>query len=220
MPVPAPATAYILQGLPIYGGSVQGELCTPTGAALLRYFATRFGDMPMMITEAIGYGMGKKDFERVNCVRALLGETVGRDNKVYELSCNVDDMTAEEIGFAMERFFDEGALEVYTIPVGMKKSRPGTLICVICKGDDRERMVRLIYKYTTTIGVRETQHGRYVLERSIETVDSPYGTVHYKKSAGYGVTRIKYEDEDLVSIARIEEVRQAVENSSKNNKGL
>lgn len=100
LPVPAPATAFILRDVPIYGGGVKGELCTPTGAALLKHFATRFGDMPVMKTKAIGYGMGKKDFEAANCVRALLGETQDKSEEVYELSCNADDMTAEEISFA------------------------------------------------------------------------------------------------------------------------
>ena len=122
LPVPAPATAFILRGVPIYGGSVRGELCTPTGAALLKHFATRFGAMPAMQVESIGYGMGKKDFEAANCVRAMLGETESRGDTVLELSCNVDDMTAEAIGFAMERLFAGGALEVYTVPIGMKKS--------------------------------------------------------------------------------------------------
>ena len=133
LPVPAPATTFILKDVPIYGGSIQGELCTPTGAALLKHFATRFGDMPVIKLQAIGYGMGKKNFEAANCIRAMLGEREGKTDAVLELSCNVDDMTAEQIGFAMERLFDGGALEVYTIPIGMKKSRPGALIRVMCR---------------------------------------------------------------------------------------
>ena len=119
LPVPAPATAYILRDVPIYGGKIRGELCTPTGAALLKHFATRFGDMPIIRTETIGYGMGRKDFEAANCVRATLGETGNPSDTIVELSCNVDDMTAEAVGFAMERFFESGALEVYTVPIGM-----------------------------------------------------------------------------------------------------
>ena len=216
LPVPAPATAYILQDVPIYGGSIQGELCTPTGAALLKYFATRFGDMPVMKTQAIGYGMGKKDFPRANCVRAMLGETADKTDTVSELSCNVDDMTAEAIGYASERLFEGGAYEVYTIPVGMKKSRPGTLIRVICREQDRDKVVTLLFKHTTTIGVRENITHRYILERRIETVRTPYGEVRRKVSSGYGTTRIKYEYEDLARIARernisIEEVRKQIE---------
>ena len=215
LPVPAPATAYILKDVPIYGGAIDGELCTPTGAALLKHFATGFGSMPVMRTEAIGYGMGMKDFPVANCVRAILGETEDRSEKVTELSCNVDDMTAEQIGFAMERLFEAGALEVYTIPIGMKKSRPGTLIRVICREEDREAMVRSIFRHTSTIGIRETSQRRYVLDREIRTVETELGEVRQKISRGYGVIRSKYEYDDLARIARekdmsVEEVRERI----------
>ena len=155
LPVPAPATAYILRGVPTYGGRIKSELCTPTGAALLKHFATSFGDMPAIEIDAIGYGMGKKNFETANCVRAFLGETEDKRDTIFELHCNVDDMTAEEIGFAMDRLFEAGALEVFTVPVGMKKSRPGTLICILCHEQDKEIVARATFKYTTTIGIRE-----------------------------------------------------------------
>lgn len=202
LPVPAPATADILRGIPIYGSGVKGELCTPTGAALLKHFATDFGQMPVMRTCAIGYGMGKKDFTAANCVRALLGETEDQTDLVCELSCNVDDMTAEAVGFAADRFFEAGALEVYTVPVGMKKSRPGTLICVICREQEREAMAAAMLRHTTTIGVRESLCRRYVLDRSIQTLETPYGPVRRKDSRGYGVVRSKYEFEDLARIAK------------------
>ena len=212
LPVPAPATALLLEGVPIYGGSVEGELCTPTGAALLKAFATRFGTMPLMTVQKTGYGFGKKDFPMLNCVRAMLGEagavseTSDQENAVLELSCNVDDMTAEEIGFAMERLFAGGAHEVYTVPVGMKKNRPGILLRVMCRPGDRDGIVGLMYKYTTTIGIREVRTRRYVLDRSVEAVSTPYGEVRVKTSAGYGVIRRKYEYEDLARIAREKEI--------------
>lgn len=202
LPVPAPATAYLLQGVPTYGGEIRGELCTPTGAALLKYYVNHFGEMPVMKTQAIGYGMGKKEFERANCVRAMLGESGDRTDVVLELSCNVDDMTAEEIAFATERLFEGGAREVYTIPIGMKKSRPGTLIRVMCSEEEREKMLHLIFRHTTTIGVREAVTRRYVMERSVETISTPYGEVRRKVSSGYGVSRAKYEYDDLARIAR------------------
>lgn len=215
LPVPAPATAFILKDVPIYGGSIKGELCTPTGAALLKHFATAFADMPVMKTKAIGYGMGKKDFEAANCVRAMLGESGDKTDIVLELSCNVDDMTAEEIGFAMEHLFEGGAREVYTIPIGMKKSRPGTLIRVICLEADREKMLALLFKHTTTIGIRETVTKRYVLDRRLETINTPYGEVRRKVSSGYGVSRAKYEYDDLQRIAKeqdmsLDEVRECL----------
>lgn len=202
LPVPAPATAYILQGVPTYGGAIKGELCTPTGAALLKYFATRFGDMPAMRTQAIGYGMGTKDFPAANCVRVMLGETENQTDIVSELSCNVDDMTAEEVGFAMERLFEGGAFEVYTVPVGMKKSRTGLLIRVMCKPSMKEQMIELLYRYTSTIGVRETVTKRFVLDRRMRTLDTPYGNVRVKESTGYGVKRSKLEYDDVARIAK------------------
>ena len=215
LPVPAPATAYILRGVPIYGGSIQGELCTPTGAALLKHFASHFGEMPVMRTAAVGYGMGKKDFPAANCVRAFLGESADPCETVCELSCNLDDMTPEAIGFAEERFFAAGALEVYTVPAQMKKSRPGVLLSVMCREKDREEMIKLIFRHTTTLGVRENVSRRHTLSRSVETVGTPFGGVRRKVSEGFGVTREKYEYEDLARIARendlsLEEAKAAV----------
>lgn len=201
LPVPAPATAYILRDVPIYGGEIRGELCTPTGAALLKHFVTRFGAMPVMKTGAIGYGMGKKDFPAANCVRVLLGETENTGDTITELNCNVDDMTGEAVGFAMDALFAAGALEVYTVPIGMKKSRPGILLCVMCRESDKEKMVNLMFKHTTTIGIRENVYKRYTLERSIETVQTGYGSIRKKISKGYGVIREKYEYEDLARAA-------------------
>lgn len=202
LPVPAPATLHILRDVPIYGGEIKGELCTPTGAALLKHFADRFGNMPVMMTKAVGYGMGKKDFKWANCVRAVLGETPDLTDTILELSCNVDDMTGEEIGFAMDRLFEAGAKDVYTIPVTMKKSRPALLICVQCKEEDRENIVRCIFKHTSTIGVREAVLDRFIMSRRIETVQTAYGDVRKKISEGCGVRREKYEYEDLARIAK------------------
>ena len=221
LPVPAPATAYILRDVPIYGGRIRGELCTPTGAALLKHFVTRFGDMPVMKTAAIGYGMGKKDFECANCVRAMIGESEDRRDTIVELSCNMDDMTGERLGFAMERLFEAGALDVYTLPVGMKKSRPGILLRVMCREEEKEAIVRAIFNHTTTIGIREQRLNRYVLTREMDTVETPYGRVRRKTVQGYGVKRAKLEYDDLaraaaahqVSIAEVE--RAAGEASEK-----
>lgn len=206
LPVPAPATAYILREVPTYGGEIRGELCTPTGAALLKYFVTEFGGMPVMRTTAIGYGMGSKDFPAANCVRAMLGETESAGDVIVELNCNVDDMTGEAVGFAMETLFDAGALEVYTVPIGMKKSRPGLLLCVMCRTEDKESIVRLLFQHTTTIGIRENTFKRYTLDRSVEMAETPYGRIRKKISTGYGVTRQKYEYEDLAKAAREHQV--------------
>ena len=216
LPVPAPATAFILQGLPIYSGDIRGELCTPTGAALLKHFVTEFKEMPVMRTAAIGYGMGKKDFERANCVRVLLGETEENGSEVTELSCNLDDMTPEALGFVQEILFAAGALEVYTIPIGMKKSRPGILLTCMCRCNDKKKMVSLLFKHTTTLGIRESISKRYTLTRTIKEHETPYGVVREKVSEGYGVCRGKLEYEDIAKIARengmsLEEVKELVE---------
>ncbi|MBQ8748789.1 MAG: nickel pincer cofactor biosynthesis protein LarC [Oscillospiraceae bacterium] len=202
LPVPAPATAHILQGVPIYGGQIQGELCTPTGGALLKYYVNHFGEMPSMVTTAIGYGMGKKDFNAPNCVRAMLGETNGESDDILELSCNLDDMTGEEVGFALEQLMDAGALDAFTTPIGMKKSRPGIMLTALCRPADKEKLLSLIFRHTTTLGVRENRMRRYTLNRRMETVQTPYGPVRQKIAAGYGVARKKYEYEDLARLAR------------------
>lgn len=201
LPVPAPATATILQDVPIYGGSIQGELCTPTGAALLKHFASRFGEMPVMRTSAIGYGMGKKDFPAANCVRALFGERSAASDDVIELCCNIDDMTGEAIGYAFDKLFAAGALDVYTIPIGMKKSRPGHLLHVICCEADKDALVRALFAHTTTIGIRENRFRRYTLDRRIEPIETADGPVRRKCSTGYGISREKFEHDDLARIA-------------------
>lgn len=202
LPVPAPATALLLEGIPIYGGSIRGELCTPTGAALLRRFVTRFGPLPPMRVEKTGYGMGTKDFEAANCVRAMLGQTEERAGHILELACNLDDMTPEAVGFAMEQLFAAGALDVYTTPIGMKKNRPGVLLTCMCREDDREAMLRTIFRHTSTLGVRVSVCDRYTLSRRQYAVQTPDGEIRVKESSGWGVLRRKAEFEDLARIAR------------------
>ena len=202
LPVPAPATAFILREVPVYSGHISGELCTPTGAALLKHFVTSFGNMPQLKINAIGYGMGKKDFEAANCVRAILGQADDSLEQVVEFTCNLDDISAERIAFAMEELFAAGAIEVYTIPVTMKKSRPGNLLCVMCMESNKEKILSTIFKHTTTLGVRENISKRYFLDRKIETVKTEFGDIRIKRAEGYGVKRAKYEYEDLAAIAR------------------
>lgn len=202
LPVPAPATAYILRDVPIYGGTIKGELCTPTGAALLRHFATEFGSMPAMRTTAIGYGMGKKEFPAANCVRAFLGETEDTTEQILELKCNLDDMTGEQIGYATEVLLAAGALDVFTTPIGMKKNRPGVLLTVLGREADRELLVRELFRHTTTIGIRETVCNRYVLHRQEAERETAFGPVRCKAVSGYGVSREKPEFEDMARIAR------------------
>jgi hypothetical protein len=202
LPVPAPATAWLLRGIPTYGGQIRGELCTPTGAALLKYFVDEFGSQPPMRVDKIGYGCGKKDFAQANCIRALLGETEENEGSVVELCCNLDDMTPEAVGYAMEALFAAGALDVFTVPAGMKKNRPGVLLTCLCRKEKREEMVRLLFCHTTTLGIRESVCNRYTLARTTETVQTAYGEVRMKKVSGWGTEREKPEYDDLARIAK------------------
>ena len=202
LPVPAPATARLLEGVPTYGGRIRGELCTPTGAALLTHFAHSFGDMPVMAVEKTGYGMGTKDFEWANCVRAMLGETPEGTEDVTELRCNLDDMTGEALGFAIETLMAEGALDAWCESILMKKDRPGQILCCLCMPEDEPRFARLMLKHTTTLGVRCHTLRRYALQREPITLETPYGPVRGKRSTGYGVQRVKPEYDDLAALAR------------------
>lgn len=202
LPVPAPATELILRGVPIYSGQIKSELCTPTGAALLKYFVSEFVAMPTMKIENAGCGTGKKNFECANVVRAFIGETADEGDRIIELACNLDDMTPEELAFAMEELFSLGALDVYFTNIGMKKSRPGVKLTCMCREKQRERMLECIFKHTTTLGVREYACKRYELGRSEKAVRTQDGEVRVKISSGYGVVREKAEYEDLAALAR------------------
>lgn len=202
LPVPAPATAQILIGVPYYKSNISGELCTPTGAAILKAFADDFSDMPEMTVKSIGYGAGSKEFEQANCIRAFLGETENNSSdEVIELVCNVDDMTAEELSFACEKLFFSDALDVYIQPAYMKKGRLGTAITVLCREENKKNIIKCIFKYTSTIGIREHICKRYVLDRKEELIKSPLDEIRAKFSSGFGVEKIKYEFDDLKRIA-------------------
>ena len=202
LPVPAPATELILRGMPIYGGSVTGELCTPTGAALLKHFCSDAGEMPRMSVSAAGYGTGTKDFAAANVVRAMIGESRDAAEEIIELKCNIDDMTAEALGYAQEALLSAGALDVYTTAIGMKKNRPAILLTCMCRKEQRDDMLRCIFANTTTIGVREYVSARYTLARREESVGTEYGRVRIKYASGWGVERSKPEYEDVARIAR------------------
>lgn len=211
LPVPTPATAELLTGIPYYSGSITSELCTPTGAAILKYYVARFFPMPTISTSAIGYGMGKKDFEIANCIRAFLGDTVSYltpsdeedfscDDIILALSCNIDDMTGEAIGLATEILMAAGALDVYTTPIQMKKNRPGILLTCLCEQKDREKFTGLFFLHTSTRGVRYQTFERAKLESTFETRSTSYGNIRVKRSTGYGIEKEKPEFEDLKSV--------------------
>ena len=201
LPVPTPATALLLENVPTYGGSIETELCTPTGAALLRHFASSFGPQPQMTVARIGYGIGTKQFsEAPNCVRAMLGtaQTGPDHDEIVKLETNLDDMTAEWIAFACEELLRAGARDVFTTPVQMKKGRPGTMLTVLCAPQDREEMIRLLFCHTTTLGVREEIMTRSILRRKSDAD----GKIRVKRAEGYGVEKEKPEFDDLAALAR------------------
>ena len=205
LPVPAPATAYILQGVPAYTGTIRGELCTPTGAALLKTFAQSFGPMPVMVTEKVGIGVGSKDFEAANVLRVFWGTDAEQEqtkkDQIVELCCNLDDMTGEAIGYVCELLLEAGALDVYTAPIQMKKSRPAVLLCCLCHPSEQDKLTQLMLRHTTTWGVRANAMGRSVLATRIVPVKTKYGMIRIKQGTGYGVKKCKVEYGDMAAAA-------------------
>ena len=203
LPVPAPATAELVKGIPTYAGRFEGELLTPTGAALLKYYADEFSYQPLMNVIKCGYGTGNKNFESANVVKAVLGEVTDEliSENVIELNCNVDDMSAEDMAYATKALIENGAKDAFVTPVIMKKGRSGMLLTVLCTAIDKERFVSLIFKHTSTIGIRVKETERIILNRHEETVHTKLGDVRVKYSEGYGVKREKPEFEDLRKLA-------------------
>lgn len=203
LPVPAPATIELLAGIPMYADyQIKGELCTPTGAALAQYFGTSYSNMPIMTPAKVSYGFGTKQFERPNCIRAFVELLHDSEDTIIELSCNLDDMTPEEIGYAVEQLVLSSALDVFTTPIMMKKQRPGTMLTVLCKVDDIDNVRDLIFKHTTSLGIRYHRCDRYILNRSTGDIDWGGHTIAFKKSCGFGVVRDKYEYDSLAAIAK------------------
>lgn len=205
LPVPAPATAYILQGVPAYTGTIRGELCTPTGAALLKTFAQSFGPMPVMVIKKVGIGVGSKDFEAANVLRVFWGSDASQaqqeSDQIVELRCNLDDMTGEAIGYASELLLEEGALDVYTVPIQMKKSRPAVMLCCLCHAPQRDKLTQLMLRHTTTWGVRASVMDRSVLTTRMVPVKTKYGVVRVKQGTGYRVKKCKVEYGDMAAAA-------------------
>ena len=182
-PVPAPATARLLQGVPVYSGDVQMELVTPTGALLVTGYAESYGPMPGMTMDGIGYGAGDRDPKRhPNVLRMIVGEGAegGHARKVVEILCEIDDMNPQLFGPLMDQLHQAGALDVFYAPVQMKKNRPGILVTVLARPEDRERLAGILFAETTTIGVRYQEMLRECLDREIVPVETPVGVVHFK----------------------------------------
>jgi hypothetical protein len=192
MPVPAPATLELLKGVPVYSGEVQKELVTPTGAAIARVLAASFGPRPPMTTEKIGYGAGSRDFAgHSNVLRLVVGETIettGLESgagepgleEVVVLEANLDDLNPQIIGYTAERLMSEGALDVFTTAVQMKKGRPGTLLTVLAKPEDEARLRDILFRESSTLGVRSRREQRHVLARRHVSVQTSWGEVRIK----------------------------------------
>jgi uncharacterized protein (TIGR00299 family) protein len=188
LPVPAPATANLLQGKPTYSNGVQRELVTPTGAAIVATLCDSFGPQPPMTVSAIGYGAGTADLEgQPNVLRIMFGEAAektvpGYDEEIAVIEANLDDMNPQIYGYFLEKALSTGALDVYTTPVQMKKNRPGTLLSVLCKPQDANALMSLIFAETTTFGVRTYRAQRRTLPREHVSVSTSFGDVRIKLS--------------------------------------
>ena len=187
-PVPAPATARLLQGVPVYSRDPQMELVTPTGALLVTGYATAFGPLPAMTLSQIGYGAGDRDPKNhPNVLRVIVGEANdGNDEQIVEMTCEIDDMNPQLFGPLMDRLHGAGALDVFYAPVQMKKNRPGTLVTILSTPEHRERLSGILFAETTTIGVRYQEMRRERLDREIVSVETPLGGIRFKVSGRHG----------------------------------
>ena len=190
IPLPAPATLALLEGVPVVGSEFKKELVTPTGAALLASLVQEFGIIPPMRLLKTGYGAGKRDLPIPNVLRLLLGEGIEptssnypfQEEKLVCLECNIDNMNPEIYSYLSECLFNTGALDVSLIPIYMKKNRPGTLVNVLCSEESAEQLIEILFSETTTLGARKYTVNRYSVERHITQVTTPYGAVNVKFS--------------------------------------
>jgi pyridinium-3,5-bisthiocarboxylic acid mononucleotide nickel chelatase len=204
-PVPAPATLRLLEEVPIYDAGPQVELVTPTGALLVTDYAAEFGSMPPMRVQKIGYGAGTRDFpDRPNVLRVVLGaaDATVSSTSVVMIEAEIDDMNPQIFGLLMDRLLADGALDVFYTAIQMKKNRPGTLLTIIAPPAARERLTAMVFRETTTIGVRYREMNRECLDRETIDVDSPLGTIRFKVARrGDEILNAAPEFEDCVRIA-------------------
>jgi uncharacterized protein (TIGR00299 family) protein len=209
--VPAPATLELLKSAPVYSSGINFELVTPTGAAIVKTLASRFGPFPELRVEKVGYGAGTRDIpEHANVARLTIGKSEA--SKVAEetitiLEANLDDLNPQIFGYVMDRLLEQGALDAFGVPVQMKKNRPGTLLTVLCNPADADQLTRLIFSETTTLGVRHRVEQRHCLNRSWQTVHTQWGDIRIKIASMNGsITNYAPEYEDCRRIATEHEV--------------
>lgn len=208
-PVPAPATVELLQGAPVYSSGLKVELVTPTGAAIVKTLASRFGSFPEMRVQRAGYGAGTRDFPgNANVLRLTIGESIaqkpsyGSQETISVLEANLDDLNPQIFGYVLERLLEEGALDVFGVPVQMKKNRPGMLLTVLCRPEDSARLSHVIFAETSTLGIRKREEHREILDRRWITVETRWGSVRMKVAGMNGtVTNYAPEYEDCRQIA-------------------
>ncbi|MBD0370843.1 MAG: nickel pincer cofactor biosynthesis protein LarC [Pyrinomonadaceae bacterium] len=183
-PVPPPAVAELLKDAPVYSTDITGELVTPTGAAIISTVSSQYGPLPRMKIERAAYGAGSRDYPRFpNALRLIVGESEAEEaaeEKLVMLETNIDDMTAQRFGYLMERALETGALDCFFTPVQMKKNRPGVLVSILCRPEEKERLSELLFTETTTLGVREMEVKRRALERTVVRVETRYGAIDVK----------------------------------------
>ena len=205
LPVPAPATAELIKGIPVYGSRIYGELVTPTGAAIITSLAKSFGDCPEIKISAVGYGAGRMDLDQPNALRVLVGETPDKKSRetIYSIETNIDDMNPQIFDNVFEKLFSNGALDVYMTSIIMKKGRPGILLSVLAKENDIKSLSDIILTNTTSLGVRITKHQRRILDRTTKTIGTKYGKVRVKIGVLNGKTvNIQPEYEDCKKLSR------------------
>lgn len=205
LPVPAPATAALLAGAPVYSSGVRAELATPTGAAIIAEAAQGFGPMPEMRIQSVGYGAGYKDLPVPNLLRVFIGDSgaAAGYETIVSIETNIDDMNPEFYQHVSERLLEAGALDVYTAQVIMKKSRPGVVLTVLCREESRDALSRIIFEETTTAGIRYGRMERVVLDRELRRVRTPFGEIGVKVLTGAGrVITVSPEYEECARVAR------------------
>ncbi len=207
-PIPPPAVAELLQGIPIYSTEIEGELCTPTGAAIIATLSTSYGEIPNLITEKIGYGAGTRNYEDFpNVIRLMLGNSVDsrlktQDSRLILLETNLDDTTPQVLGFVMDKAFELGALDCWFTPIQMKKNRPATMISILCQAENYQKFTELLYLETTTLGVRVRKIERESLEREFVEIETKFGKVQCKLGSLNGkIVNIMPEFDDVKKLA-------------------
>jgi pyridinium-3,5-bisthiocarboxylic acid mononucleotide nickel chelatase len=204
-PVPAPATAEILKGVPSYSTRSEGELVTPTGAAIITALTGNFGDMPPIITESVGYGAGSKEFEHPNVLRVYIGQAADSDESADEITVietNIDDMNPQWYDHIIERLYAGGALEVFLTTIQMKKNRPGVKLTLLSEPGKKEQLIKIIFQETTSIGIRMRRETREILVRESKIINTPYGEVKAKVSRYENeIMNVKVEYDDLKKLA-------------------